>query len=191
MVCLTCSFKWIVSTNFFFFRLCRILAGTRPYWWINETGIYSNFTRPTLHQTYLTCETSAGNPSGHVMMTASILFFMIRSMIYRSHWFRKRMTIPLKYFIWNIYVCIIGLVTLSRMYFACHFSHQCLLGSYFGMTISQMLQTQRFNRFLIEMKRFNGMAVGLGILGLVLCTYFGHAAFGVDPQWTIQKVINY
>lgn len=144
-----------------------------------------------LRQTYLTCETSAGNPSGHVMMTASILFFIIRSIIYRTHWCRKRMNKTFKYFIWNIYVCIIGLVTLSRMYFGCHFSHQCLLGSYFGMTISQLLQNQKLNRSLIEMKRPKAALYGFGLLIIILCCYFGHQLFGYDPQWTIQKVSTF
>lgn len=122
------------------------------------------------------------------MMTASILFFIIRNIIYQTHWCRKRMSKTFRYFIWNIYVLIIGLVTLSRMYFACHFSHQCLLGSYFGMTISQMLQSKKINRFIVEMKRTMAFFCGFCVLGLVLGTYFGHHFLGNDPQWTIQKV---
>lgn len=169
---------------------CRILAGTRPYWWVNETDAYTNFTRPILRQSYLTCETSPGNPSGHVMMTASIVFFIIRNIIYQTYWCRKRLTKAMKYFIWNIYISIIGLVTISRLYFACHFSHQCLFGSYFGIAVSQMIHSQKINRTLVEMKRPKALMIGFGILFLVVCTYYGHFVFGLDPQWSIQKVFR-
>lgn len=165
-----------------------ILAGTRPYWWVNETDIFTNLTRPYVRQTYLTCETTAGNPSGHVMFTASILFFVIRTIFYQSPWFRRYLNKPFKYFLWNVYVGILGFVSISRMFFACHFFHQCVLGSCFGITISQFLQHRKINRFLTGMHRITASLLGFAILILCISVYYAHFIIARDPQWAVKKV---
>lgn len=166
----------------------RILAGTRPYWWINETDMFTNFTRPYLRQTHLTCETSAGNPSGHVMFTASILFFIIRTLFYESSWCRRYLNNTLKCFLWNIYIGILGLITIARMFFACHFFHQCFLGSCCGITVSQLIQHPRLNRILIELNKSKAFLLGCAMVMLSIAVYFGHYMFSMDPQWAVQKV---
>lgn len=167
--------------------LRRVLAGTRPYWWINETDIYVAQTRPTLRQTYLTCETTAGNPSGHVMFTASILFFVIQTILKRPS---QRSNKAIQYFAWNIYVAILMSISMARMFFACHFFHQCLLGAGFGITIGRMLQHRKINDAIMNFGRLKAIAVATAILSLTISIYFAHYLFGKDPQWSIQKVYS-
>lgn len=167
----------------------RILAGSRPYWWVNETDLFTNLTRPYIRQTYITCETTAGNPSGHVMFTASILLFIIRTMFYQSPWIHRHLNKLLRYFLWNVYVGILGLISISRMFFACHFFHQCVLGSCFGIAISQLLQHQKINCNLTEMNRKKGFLVGFAMLLLCFFVYHAHSIISQDPQWAVKKVI--
>lgn len=166
----------------------RILAGSRPYWWVNETDLFTNLTRPVIRQTYLTCETTAGNPSGHVMFSASILFFVIRSIFYQSPWLRRYLNKPFKFFLWNIYVSVLGLISISRMFFACHFFHQCVLGSCFGITISQFLQNRKVERFLIELNRLKGFLLGCILVVVCIAVYYAHYLIAEDPQWAVKKV---
>lgn len=166
------------------------MAGTRPYWWVNETDLFTNLTRPYVRQTYLTCETTAGNPSGHVMFTASILFFVIKTIFYQSPWFQRYSSKSFKFFIWNIYVFILGLISISRMFFACHFFHQCIFGLCFGIAISQFLQKRNVNRFLMEMNRKRSFLLGFTMLSICISIYFAHFIISQDPQWTVKKVMH-
>ncbi|XP_031619959.1 glucose-6-phosphatase 2 [Contarinia nasturtii] len=168
-----------------------MLAGTRPYWFVNESDLFTNLTRPNIRQTYLTCETTAGNPSGHVMFTASILFFVIRTIFYQSPWFRRYLNKPFKYFLWNVYVGVLGFISISRMFFACHFFHQCVLGSCFGIIISQFLQHRKVNRLLMEMHRGMALLFGIAVLSLCITVYYAHYILAHDPQWAVKKAFNW
>lgn len=173
------------------FFISRVLAGTRPYWWINETDLFTNLTRPTIRQTYLTCETTAGNPSGHVMFSAALLFCVIKSIFYQSAWFRCHSSKLFKYFIWNIYAFLLGLISISRMYFACHFFHQCVTGIGFGIIISQFLQHRKINQCIMEMHRKSTFFIGLCALLLCISIYYTHILLSRDPHWAVKKVIFY
>lgn len=163
----------------------RIFAGTRPYWWINETDIYASSSRPVLRQTYLTCETTAGFPSGHVMFTASTLFFAIQTILQNPS---QRSNKAIQYFAWNIYVAILMLISMSRMFFACHFFHQCLFGAAFGIVIGRTLQSRRINNMIINLIRLEAFALAATVVLLTISIYFAHYLLASDPQWSIQKV---
>lgn len=164
------------------------MAGTRPYWWINETDLFTNATRPTIRQTYLTCETTAGNPSGHVMFSAALLFCVIKSIFYQFAWFRCNSKKLWKFFVWNIYALLLGLISISRMYFACHFFHQCVIGIGFGIIISQFLQYQKINYGIMAMHRKWAFLAGLCALLLCVVIYYAHYLLSHDPQWAVKKV---
>lgn len=180
-----------ISSHISIILLKWALAGTRPYWWVHETHLFTNLTRPYVRQTYLTCETTSGNPSGHVMFTASILYFIIKAIFYQSPWFRRYLNKPFKFFVWNIYLGILGLISISRMFFACHFFHQCVLGSCFGITISHFLQLRRVNRFLTEIHRIKAFVLGLAIVIFTISFYFAHYIIAQDPLWTVKKAFNW
>lgn len=166
----------------------RVLLGTRPYWWINETDLFTNLTRPSIRQTYLTCETTAGNPSGHVMFSAAVLFCVIKSIFYHSTWFRYHSSKLLKIFVWNIYAFLLGFISISRMYFACHFFHQCVIGIGFGIIISQILQHRKINHDIMELHRKSAFFIGLCALLLCVAIYYAHFLISYDPHWAVKKV---
>lgn len=164
----------------------RILAGTRPYWWINETHLFTNLTRPIIRQsTLFTCETSAGNPSGHVMFTSSVLFLIIRTAL---PWLRRHSSTSFKYLIWNIYVGVLGVISISRIYFACHFFHQCVFGIGFGIAVSQILQQRKIIRYLTELHVMKAILLGIFALVVCICVYFSHYIISRDPHWAVKKV---
>lgn len=123
------------------------------------------------------------------MFTASILFFVIKTIFYQSPWCRRYLNKPFKYFLWNIYVGILGLISISRMFFACHFFHQCVFGSCFGITISHILQKPKVNRFLTELGRIKAFMLGMAIVIFSISIYFAHYVIAQDPLWTVKKVI--
>lgn len=67
----------------YFVDICRILQGERPYWWVfqNQEYLQVRFIPEEIKQFSLTCETGPGSPSGHVMVSASVWYFMIHLMI--------------------------------------------------------------------------------------------------------------
>ncbi|XP_049629442.1 glucose-6-phosphatase 2 isoform X2 [Suncus etruscus] len=54
-----------------------ILFGHRPYWWVQETHIYPNYSSPCLEQFPATCETGPGSPSGHAMGSFCVWYVMV------------------------------------------------------------------------------------------------------------------
>lgn len=122
------------------------------------------------------------------MFSAAILFFVIRSIFYQSPWLRRYLNKPFKFFLWNVYVGILGLISISRMFFACHFFHQCVLGSCFGITISQFLQNRKVERYLIELNRLKGFLLGCTLVIACVAVYYAHYLIAEDPQWAVKKV---
>ncbi|WAR05077.1 G6PC2-like protein [Mya arenaria] len=71
---LACLSEWMNNL------LKWVMHGERPYWWVRECGHYpSNST--IVQQFPLTCETGPGSPSGHGMVTASVVYYIVLAMI--------------------------------------------------------------------------------------------------------------
>lgn len=166
----------------------RILAGPRPYWWINETDLYSNHSRPTIEQSYLTCEPSAGNPSDHAMVTATILYILLRSLLDDTNLGQCRFNRLLKGSAWSAFVVILCGTTVSRMYFGCHFFHQCFIGICCGITLSQLLRNEWLTKYLMEVSKLKALALTTDMGLFMGSMYFSHYVFGADPQWAVRKV---
>ncbi|OUC47830.1 PAP2 family protein [Trichinella nativa] len=103
-----------------------MLHGERPYWWIHSSGAYE--VVPALQQFPLTCETGPGSPSGHAMITASVWYIIVWGyvtfIVGRS---RKRAILTKS--AWFMYLLLLIMVAVSRLYIATHFPHQVMLGS--------------------------------------------------------------
>lgn len=144
-------------------------------------------TRPDLRQTHLTCETSAGNPSGHVMFAATIFYVGTSNILHSMSWYRKSGSI-VRYCIWNIFLAFLAMITVSRLYFACHFLHQCLLGAALGILIGHLLNESKISRKLNRMGLVSAAATYSMILSLAVAIYGSHYIMQKDPQWSIRKV---
>jgi glucose-6-phosphatase len=104
----------------------------RPFWWVQETNVYSNGPRPLLRQTPLTCETGPGSPSGHMQGASSLMYVVLQHIIHTFIMSSKRMDNSKKRYVvvtlWAVYTLLMILVGVSRLYTATHFPHQTLLG---------------------------------------------------------------
>lgn len=177
-----------------------MLAGSRPYWWVRETAAYGHLTRPTLRQTVLTCETSAGNPSGHVMLNAAYLYvfvyFMLESPMAKRRFndAQRRWLRPL---CWLVYVTFVGLVATSRMYYGCHYMHQCVLGAALGYGLCRSLLhkppgqagpgTEPAVRLLSSDGRRLAL-LGAAMAAVAVVTWCVQVLLQVDPMWSIHMV---
>lgn len=168
---------------------CRAIAEDRPYWWVNESPSYTELTRPELRQMHLTCETSAGSPSGHVMFTATVLYVGTLGILRSMPWYRRAGSM-VRYCIWNVFLGVLATVTVSRLYFASHFLHQCLLGAALGILIGHVLQHPEINQTLNRMGFKSAMGLYLALLSLTLAVYGSHYFLQKDPQWSIRKVVH-
>lgn len=175
------------------------LMGPRPYWWVKMGG-----GRPSLRQTEITCETSPGNPSGHVMLNAAIWFVFV---YYGVCWVRRNY--PAGPFcgytlstlrqtgvwapkaVWAAYFGMLLAVSVSRMYFASHFMHQCVLGGLVGWGLAHGLIAHQCGQwqerlFCYDWKKMTVLGAGAG--ALVLAVHFGQLAVGLDPLWATKLV---
>ncbi|XP_017694239.1 PREDICTED: glucose-6-phosphatase 3 isoform X3 [Lepidothrix coronata] len=58
------------------------LFGERPYWWIHESGLFSQeeLEKLPLRQFPVTCETGPGSPSGHCMIPGAALWPLVTAL---------------------------------------------------------------------------------------------------------------
>lgn len=167
---------------------CRILAEARPYWWIHETDAYTALSRPEMRQTELTCETSAGNPSGHVMFQAAFLYVIVSELLKMA---QTRYPAKTSSIIgWGTYCIVLLLVGVSRMYFGCHFCHQCIVGGTLGyFQTNYIMSKSNILKELCVARKFAMLKVGASMFLVALIVHFTHIILGFDPLWTIRIVI--
>lgn len=90
---------------------------------------------------------------------------------------------------WIIYLCLINMVALSRMYFACHFFHQCLLGAILGHFIARytIRNTATMNE-IYSYSKLQMLAIGVTIAITAIGVFYGQKLVGRDPLWSIKIV---
>lgn len=179
-----------------------LLMEHRPFWWVKEYGDSSDIQ---LLQTSLTCETGPGSPSGHVMGSAAVLYVFLR-------FFQKLCmgnsdeTKPLLggskrkssfgvTLMWIVFVVILILVSLSRIYISAHFPHQCLLGALIGCLFGYVLIEEK-GRFSVGNWWKNASRGAMLITAIVFTSisvlaFLIQLALGVDPQWSIRLAFKW
>lgn len=146
-----------------------MLHGERPYWWVHETDVYNRTghgTAPSIRQYSLTCETGPGSPSGHAMVSAAIWYIILDFAMRRTGCAQQVGKAWACSFHWCAYTALLCVVSLSRVYIAAHFPHQCLMGMVIGECVlpssSHALQYRSLvNRGALEGKM--PMSVSLGM----------------------------
>ncbi|KAH9369249.1 hypothetical protein HPB48_003093 [Haemaphysalis longicornis] len=112
-----------------------MLHGERPYWWVHETDVYNRTghgAAPSIRQYSLTCETGPGSPSGHAMVSAAIWYIILDFAMRRTGCAQQMGKAWACSFQWCAYTALLCVVSLSRVYIAAHFPHQCLMGMVIG-----------------------------------------------------------
>ncbi|XP_075556131.1 glucose-6-phosphatase 3-like [Dermacentor variabilis] len=166
---LNVAIKWVLNEH-------------RPFWYVklkSDMGIQ-------LAQTPQTCETGPGSPSGHVMITAAVLYVVIHyalSCVDKTRHPRRRY---LKATAWSAYVCYLTAVGASRVFIGAHFPHQVMLGFAMGVATGYVLE-----RLDIDQWHFPEFASLSGLMAMTCATVFtGFMALGVDPQSTVHLALE-
>lgn len=165
-----------------------VMHGERPYWWIHETSIYNrtgDFSAPPVQQYFLTCETGPGSPSGHAMVTASVWYILIEALMRQQGTLTKRTM--MNRFFWACYTIILCAVSLSRVYIAAHFPHQCLLGMVIGIAVAMLVSNLDTDR--VERKHYIWGTAGL--FGSALATFSLLKLLGFNPMWSVERAIKW
>ncbi len=123
------------------------------------------------------------------MFQATFLYIVITELMNQLHR-NKVLTRKVSNILgWIIYLCLINMVALSRMYFACHFFHQCLLGAILGHFIARytIRNTASMDR-VYDLNKVQMLAIGISIAVAVVLLFFGQKLLGSDPLWSIKIV---
>jgi glucose-6-phosphatase len=185
-----------------------LLAGERPYWYVHErAGELAAITPAAdylrLKQFPVTCELGAGSPSGHAMVTATVWYVLIDALLKGElklfakngiaaadttpHEAGKAQTAAAR-LLWATYLVMLALVSVSRVYLACHFPHQCLAGALLGCTLAKLLIDW------VPMERLRPRHFCLATLAMfasAMGTYAVLKARGFDPLWSVGKAMRW
>lgn len=168
-----------------------------------------------LKQFPVTCELGAGSPSGHAMVTATVWYILIDAYLknelqpfgradyscialrssgantdYAStaHPQKASSSQLLSKLFWSMYTVMLLLVSLSRVYLACHFPHQCIFGALLGCMlargIAELLPMERLQ------KRHFCYATAT-MFATVMATYGVLRLTGFDPLWSVGKALRW
>jgi len=165
-----------------------IMRGERPYWWIHETDVYNKTGEarlPAIQQYFMTCETGPGSPSGHAMVTAAVWYILIESLLRQNGTLTKRSIV--NRICWATYTIILCCVSLSRIYLAAHFPHQCALGMVIGVAVAMLvsnLDTDSFSR----KQYIYGTA---GLFMSAMSTYAILRMMGFNPMWSVERALKW
>lgn len=185
-----------------------LLAGERPYWYVHERALQlalvNNNTEgggevadpqlAQLKQFPVTCELGAGSPSGHAMVTATVWYILIDAYLkgelpllahannaasLASGYHGKLAKLS-----WSLYATALVLVSLSRVYLACHFPHQCLCGGILGVAVARLV----VERLPMERLRRSHFCLATAfMLTTALGTYAFLRSLGMNPLWSVDK----
>lgn len=165
-----------------------MLHGERPYWWIHETGVYNRTGTqlPAIQQYFLTCETGPGSPSGHAMCSASLWYVIVESFLQKIGAINKNNNM-LSSMCWSTYTLILAAVSMSRVYIAAHFPHQCVLGMVIGITVA--MTVSKINIDKLKLKHYIWLT--LGLFGSALGTYAVLKLMGMNPMWSVDRAMKW
>ncbi|XP_059490516.1 glucose-6-phosphatase 2 [Neocloeon triangulifer] len=169
-----------------------LLMGHRPFWWVREILEENQpLSTPKLRQTPLTCETGPGNPSGHVMSYASIcllLVFAINEFTERK--LSESLHQMIKVALWAFYAVSLVMVSLSRLYVAAHFPHQCLIGAIIGVYVGYQVEILS-PWWLNDCSRRKMLKGAVLMIVLAFAAYWLQRLLGVNPQWSVKLAFKW
>ncbi|XP_055637828.1 glucose-6-phosphatase 3 isoform X2 [Toxorhynchites rutilus septentrionalis] len=164
-----------------------ILAEDRPFWWVRETKEFTTLNRPKLYQNELTCEPSPGNPSGHLMTSTTYLYVIFSVLEEAGMRYGKFVVIAMRI----CYYLALLFISVSRMYFGCHFLHQCIFGILMGVILTKLTMSLSFEKYLTKLTRKRRLTYCSMICMTFLGVYWVQKALGVDPQWSVKMAFKW
>ncbi|KAL3221415.1 hypothetical protein MRX96_029408 [Rhipicephalus microplus] len=156
-----------------------MLHGERPYWWVHETEMYNRTGTgtPAIRQYSLTCETGPGSPSGHAMVSAAIWYIILDFALRRTGIAQQMGKAWASSFHWCTYAALLCIVSLSRVYIAAHFPHQCLMGMIIGCLLAKFMC--KIDTDHVTRRQY--VLISVGLCASALATYGVLRLMGVDP----------
>lgn len=173
---------WLASLSEWINALLKwVMHGDRPYWWIKDPRAHHH-QGAELQQYRLTCETGPGSPSGHAMVTSSVVFCLVVSFIHL-----KRPRLLMRGLIWLSFVVFMFAVNVSRLFIATHFPHQVLFGTLVGILLTVLVDRVD----LAHVKLLACIAASVVMPLSCLATFYTLKWIGLDPQWSISLATKY
>lgn len=161
------------------------LHGERPYWYVHSSGHFNPQETP-IKQFPITCELGPGHPSGHAMVTASVWYIILSSLLqaYQNYQRQQQQDIQVRtptasMGTWALYATLLSVVSVSRVFLGCHFPHQCLAGAALGLLVAKWVSSQNIEASHYVAASAFLFATAFGTFGLL-------QALGFDPSWTIK-----
>jgi len=145
-----------------------MLQGDRPYWWIKENGHDLQ-----LHETFLTCETGPGVPSGHSQSSYLIWYSVLDTLLEQK---------PSNVVFLLVFLPLQVLMMSARIFISAHFPHQCLLGFLVAALCIQFVYKD--DRILAGDTRTK-LCVSVMLPTTAMVAYGGLLVSGFDPNWSI------
>uniref|UniRef100_A0A182TU90 glucose-6-phosphatase n=1 Tax=Anopheles melas TaxID=34690 RepID=A0A182TU90_9DIPT len=164
-----------------------ILAEDRPFWWLNETKEFSSLNRPKIYQNELTCEPSPGNPSGHLMTSTTYLFVIFSVLEEYLAKYGRFARVSLRF----VYYSTLFFISISRMYFGCHFLHQCIFGILLGILMSKVCLSHRLEKYIAKQSGKRRVGFVVLICLAMLSLYWAQKLLGIDPQWAVKMAFKW
>lgn len=169
-----------------------LFKGDRPYWWIGETDLYDDETRPMLKQFPNTCESGPGTPSGHLMMNTALFYVAVRGITSLYIWESKKLSkcgkIVLSSLVYYLYALWIGVIFISRLYIQAHFIHQCVFGIVLGLVVGHIAWS---SQWMVKLNTVWAVVIANSILVISVVTYVYLLSKGLDPLWSIPLALKY
>lgn len=170
-----------------------IMRGERPYWWVREyeqqqlmANTNSSTQLPSIEQTFMTCETGPGSPSGHAMVTAAVWYIIFDALLNKHNRTQSKSSLVAK-MCWALYTLMVCAVSLSRIYLAAHFPHQCLLGMIMGVAVGMLVSHCDTN----SVSRRGYIFGALGMFATAMVTYALLLAAGFNPSWSVERALKW
>lgn len=155
-----------------------------------------------LRQFPVTCELGAGSPSGHAMVTATVWYVLIDAYLKNelplfghvnyhqigAETTEEKPASKLAKLSWSLYTLMLIAVSLSRVYLACHFPHQCVCGALLG-ALTARLVTEHVPMERLHRSHF-AQLTGF-MFASALATYALLRLSGFDPLWSVDKAMRW
>lgn len=164
-----------------------IMMGERPYWWIHTTDVYNSTGQsvPHFNQFSMTCETGPGSPSGHAMVTAATYFVIVKFLIQLKDQVFKSSLVDT--FLWLTFLASLLSVSVSRVFIAAHFPHQCLLGAVVGILVAILVSRMNVDK----VGRLTYTLGTIGMFASAMVTYTVIKNMGINPLWTVDRAMRW
>jgi membrane-associated phospholipid phosphatase len=94
----------------------------------------------------------------------------------------------LRYLARSVFTALLVVLSLSRMYFATHFLHQCIIGATMGICVSETVIFTKFTNKAESMNKRQWFKVGCTMAAIVASIFWLHKLISGNPMASVQLV---